>query len=337
MQETAHSPGPFTLIGAEDEEVKTDKLDIRPSALDDYVGQEGMIESLRISVEAAKIQDRPLPHVLLGGPPGLGKTSMAYVLAEEMGSNLTITAGPNIDKPRALTDKLRALEGGDILLIDEIHRMKSKVGETLYSALEDGFVEGGGRLRKASRIDLPPFTLIACTTHVGDIDAPLRDRMQLTFTLSFYSEEEIAQVITRSASIAKIRITTLAISALAKCSRGTPRIANALLFRARDHALVMSNNGVVNRELAHASLMSSGIDSLGLSEADRRYLATILHNFDGGPVGVNAIASSLGERTENLAEQIEPYLQRAGLLIRDRAGRVATEKARKHLTELGLL
>jgi len=336
MQETAHNVGPFTLIGAEEEQVKVPKINIRPNTLDDYVGQKQMVESLRISVEAAKMQDRPIPHVLVGGPAGLGKTSIACVLAEEMSANLIITAGPNLDKPRMLTDKLRALEDGDVLLLDEIHRMKSRIGETLYSALEDGFVEGGGRLRKASRIDLAPFTLIGCTTHVGDVPAPLRDRMGLTFTLSFYTEEEIAQVIARSAAISDIPITPLAISALTRCSRGTPRIANSLLFRARDYALV-KGDGTVTLGTARDSLDSSGIDCLGLNEADRRYLLAIFQNFDGGPVGVNAIASSLGERAENLEEQIEPYLQRAGLLIRDRAGRVATDKASEHLVELGLL
>lgn len=325
----------LTLVGDNSEPRQAPS--IRPRSLDDYVGQPQMVESLRIAVQAAELQGRPLPHVLLGGPPGLGKTSMAYVLAEEMSSSLTITTGPNLDKPQQLIDRLRGLEDRDILLIDEIHRMRSKVGEVLYSALEDGTVESQGKLRRTTNIiELAPFTLIGCTTHVGDIDAPLRDRMQLTWTLSHYSLDQVAEVIARSAQIAAMPITHFAITALARCSRGTPRIANSLLFRARDYSLV-KGDGIVTEELARASLDSAGIDCLGLTEADRRYLCTIFRSFGGGPVGVDAIASALSERAENLTEQIEPFLQRARLLIRDRSGRVATEKARHHLMELGLL
>jgi len=331
------APRGLTLVGEEQQEQESLALNIRPQTFDDYIAQEQMVQSLKIAVEAAKIRQAPLPHVLLGGPPGLGKTTMAYVLANVMNSNLIITSGPNLDKPRTLTDKLRALKRGDILLIDEVHRMRSVVGEILYSALEDGFVESAGRLRRTSnRIDLSPFTAIGCTTHVGDIDAPLRDRMPLQFTLSYYTQEEISQVITRSANISDIPITSLAVSTLARCSRGTPRVANSLLFRARDYALV-KGDGTLTEEIARASLESSGIDYLGLNEADRRYLLTIFRSFDGGPVGINAIASSLGERKENLEENVEPYLLRAGLVIRDRAGRVATDKAEDHLRQLGLL
>lgn len=327
----------LTLVGENSAPVPNQPPSIRPHTLDDYVGQPQMVESLRIAVKAAKLQGRPLPHVLLGGPPGLGKTSMAYVLAEEMGSSLVIATGPNLDKPRQLTDKLRGLESGDLFLLDEAHRMRSRVAEVLYSALEDGMIESQGKLRhNCNPIQLAPFTAVCATTHVGDLDAPLRDRMQLTFTLSHYSLDEIAEVIARSAHIAGIQITHFAITALAQCSRGTPRIANSLLFRARDYSLV-KGQGIVTEELARASLESVGIDGLGLNEADRRYLVTIFRSFGGGPVGVDAIASALSERAENLSEQIEPFLQRAGLLIRDRAGRVVTEKARHHLIDLGLL
>ena len=326
----------LTLIGGQHEEKSTEPS-IRPNGLQDYVGQTQMVESLSIAVKAAKMRDSALPHVLLGGPPGLGKTSMAYVLAEEMGSELIITSGPNLGKPEDVTSKLRALKEKDILLIDEVHRMKAKTSEVLYSALEDGFVEASSRLRHStSQVELAPFSMIGCTTHIGDLEAPLRDRMPLQFTLSHYSEEEIQQVLQRSASIREVAIEDDALTLLSQASRGTPRVANSLLFQCRDYALVKSD-GVVTASVANDCLDSMGIDSLGLNSADRHYLQVILRDYGGGPVGINAIASSLGERKNNLEENIEPYMLRAGLLIRDRAGRVATEKAENHLIELGLL
>ncbi|MGI5818141.1 MAG: Holliday junction branch migration DNA helicase RuvB [Armatimonadota bacterium] len=326
----------LTLIGGHQEE-KQSEPSIRPNGLDEYVGQHQMCQSLRIAFEAAKMRGSALPHVLLGGPPGLGKTSMAYVLAEEMGSELIITSGPNLQRAGDVTAKLRALNEKDILLIDEVHRMKAKTSEVLYSALEDGFVEASSRLRHStSQVELAPFTLIACTTHVGDVEAPLRDRMPLQFTLTHYSKQEIMQVLQRSAAIRKVAIEDAAIAVLAQASRGTPRVANSLLFRCRDYALV-EGDSIVTLAMTRACLQSMGVDSLGLNAADRHYLQVILRDYGGGPVGVNAIASSLGERVSNLEENIEPYLLRAGLLIRDRSGRVATERAERHLIELGLL
>ena len=325
----------LTLIGEKEE--KSTEPSIRPNGLDEYVGQQQMVQSLRIAVQAAQMRDSALPHVLLGGPPGLGKTSMAYVLAEEMGSELIITSGPNLQKAEDVTAKLRALKENDILLIDEVHRMKAKTSEVLYSALEDGFVEASSRLRHStSQVELAPFTLIACTTHVGDVEAPLRDRMPLQFTLSHYSQAEIQQVLQRSASIREVNIEDDALQVLAQASRGTPRVANSLLFQCRDYALVVGN-GVVTTGMAQACLDSMGIDSLGLNAADRHYLQVILRDYSGGPAGVQAISSSLGERVSNLEENVEPYLLRAGLLIRDRSGRVATEQAENHLRNLGLL
>lgn len=326
----------LTLVG-EDNSEKNRQPSIRPQSLDEYVGQQQMVESLRIAVKAAKMRDAALPHVLMGGPPGLGKTSMAYVLAEEMGSELIITSGPNLNKPEDVTAKLRALDERDILLIDEVHRMKPKSAETLYSALEDGVVETSSRLRHStSQVELAPFTMIGCTTHCGDLEAPLRDRMPLQFTLSHYSEEQIQEVLRRSAAIREVSIGEEAISMLACASRGTPRVANSLLFRCRDYALV-EGDSIVTVAMTRACLDSMGVDSFGLNAADRHYLQVILRDYGGGPVGVNAIASSLGERASNLEENIEPYLLRAGLLIRDRSGRVATERAENHLIELGLL
>ena len=326
----------LTLV-SEDNSEKNRQPSIRPNSLDEYVGQEQMVESLRIAVKAAKMRDAALPHVLMGGPPGLGKTSMAYVLAVEMGSELIITSGPNLNKPEDVTAKLRALDERDILLIDEIHRMKPKSAETLYSALEDGVVETSSRLRHStSQVELAPFTMIGCTTHCGDLEAPLRDRMPLQFTLSHYDQAEIQQVLQRSASIREVAIEDAALTVLAQASRGTPRVANSLLFQCRDYALVVGN-GTVTAGMAQACLDSMGIDSLGLNSADRHYLEVLLHDYSGGPAGVQAISSSLGERVNNLEENIEPYLLRAGLLIRDRAGRVATELAENHLTDLGLL
>lgn len=325
----------LTLIGCQEE--KRSEPSIRPQSLDTYVGQRQMVESLKIAVKAAKMRGSALPHVLLGGPPGLGKTSMACVLAEEMGSELIITSGPNLQRSEDVTAKLRALGERDIVLIDEVHRMKAKTSEVLYSALEDGFVETSSRLRHStSQVELAPFTLIACTTHVGDVQAPLRDRMALQFTLSHYSQEEIQEVLRRSASIRDVSIDEAAIEVIAGASRGTPRVANSLLFQCRDYSLVCGA-GTVTEGMARACLQSMGIDCLGLNSADRRYLQVILRDYSGGPVGVNAIASSLGERVNNLEENVEPYLLRAGLLIRDRQGRVATERAENHLTALGIL
>ncbi len=326
----------LTLIGDHQEEKNTEPS-IRPQSLDTYVGQHQMVESLKIAVKAAKIRGSALPHVSLGGPPGLGKTSMAYVLAEEMGSQLVITSGPNLQKPEDVTAKLRGLKERDILLIDEVHRMKAKTSEVLYSALEDGFVESASRLRHStSQVELEPFTLIACTTHVGDVQAPLRDRMALQFTLSHYSQAEIQEVLRRSARIRDVVIDEAAIEVIAGASRGTPRVANSLLFQARDFALV-EGVGVVTQGMAQACLDSMGTDCLGLNAADRHYLQVILRDYSGGPVGVSAVASSLGERVNNLEENVEPYLLRAGLLVRDRQGRVATERAENHLLDLGLL
>jgi Holliday junction DNA helicase RuvB len=325
----------LTLVGGTEE--KKSEPSIRPQSLDTYVGQQQMVESLGIAVKAAKMRNAPLPHVLLGGPPGLGKTSMAYVLAEEMGCELIITSGPNLQRPEDVTAKLRALKQNDMLLIDEVHRMKAKTSEVLYSALEDGFVETSSRLRHStSQVELAPFTLIACTTHVGDVQAPLRDRMGLQFTLSHYSQAEIQEVLRRSASIRQVVIEEAAIEVLAGASRGTPRVANSLLFQCRDYSLVCGA-GTVTEGMARACLESTGIDCLGLNAADRHYLQVILRDYSGGPVGVSAVASSLGERTNNLEENIEPYLLRAGLLIRDRQGRVVTERAENHLINLGLL
>jgi Holliday junction DNA helicase RuvB len=325
----------LTLVGGTEE--KHAEPSIRPQSLDTYVGQQQMVESLKIAVKAAKMRGSALPHVLLGGPPGLGKTSMAYVLAEEMGSELIITSGPNLQRPEDVTAKLRALKQNDILLTDEVHRMKAKTSEVLYSALEDGFVEASSRLRHStSQVELAPFTLIACTTHVGDVQAPLRDRMALQFTLTHYSQAEIEEVLRRSATIRDVAIEDDALMVIAGASRGTPRVANSLLFQARDYALV-EGTGTVTEGMARACLQSMGIDCLGLNAADRHYLQVILCDYSGGPVGVNAVASSLGERVNNLEENVEPYLLRAGLLIRDRQGRVATERAENHLINLGLL
>lgn len=325
----------LTLIGETQE--KNTEPSIRPQGLAEYVGQTQMVESLKIAVKAAKIRGSQLGHILVSGPPGLGKTTLGMIIANEMESELLITSGPNLQKPEDVASKLRALGDKDILLIDEIHRMKPKASESLYSALEDGYVETSSRLRHStSQVQLAPFSCVGCTTHVGDVQAPLRDRMPLQFTLSHYSQEEIQQVLQRSAAIREVSIADDALTILSQASRGTPRVANSLLFQCRDYALVVGN-GVVTAGMAQACLDSMGIDSLGLNAADRHYLQVILRDYSGGPVGVNAVASSLGERVNNLEENIEPYLLRAGLLIRDRSGRVATELAENHLTRLGLL
>jgi holliday junction DNA helicase RuvB len=326
----------LTLIGDHQEE-KRSEPSIRPSSLDEYVGQQQMVQSLKIAVQAAKMRGAALGHVLLSSPAGLGKSSMAYLLAEEMQTGIIVTSGGSLQKPEDVTAKLRALEDKNILLIDEIHRMRISASEALHTALEDGFVETSTKLRHStSQIELPPFTMVGATTAVGMVDRPLRDRIPLQFTLTHYSQEEIQQVLQRSASIREVTIQDDALTVLAQASRGTPRVANSLLFQCRDYALVVGN-GVVTAGMAQACLDSMGIDSLGLNAADRHYLQVILRDYSGGPVGVNAIASSLGERVNNLEENVEPFLLRRGLLIRDRSGRVATELAENHLMDLGLL
>jgi len=306
---------------------------LRPKSLDEYIGQEELKNNLRVFIEAAKARSEPLDHVLLYGSPGLGKTSLAYVLAYELGVNMKTTSGPAIEKPADLAAILTSLQKRDILFIDEIHRLNRTVEELLYPAMEEFKLDimiGQGPYAKAMKIPISQFTLIGATTRIGLISAPLRERFGMVLRLDFYSTEELKKIIFRSAKILGIKIEEEAAYEIAKRSRGTPRIANRLLKRVRDFAEVESN-GVIDKELAKSSLERLEIDEKGLDKMDRQLLATIIEKFDGGPVGLNTLAAAIGEEKETIEDVYEPFLMQQGFIKRTPKGRVATQRAYLHL------
>ncbi len=306
---------------------------LRPKSLDEYIGQEELKNNLRVFIEAAKARSEPLDHVLLYGSPGLGKTSLAYVLAYELGVNMKTTSGPAIEKPADLAAILTSLQKRDILFIDEIHRLNRTVEELLYPAMEEFKLDimiGQGPYAKAMKIPISQFTLIGATTRIGLISAPLRERFGMVLRLDFYSTEELKKIIFRSAKILGIKIEKEAAYEIAKRSRGTPRIANRLLKRVRDFAEVESN-GVIDKELAKSSLERLEIDEKGLDKMDRQLLATIIEKFDGGPVGLNTLAAAIGEEKETIEDVYEPFLMQQGFIKRTPKGRVATQRAYLHL------
>ncbi len=306
---------------------------IRPISINEYVGQSEVKDNLNIFIKAAKMRNEPLDHVLLYGPPGLGKTTLAYIIANELGSNIKTTSGPSIEKSGDLAAVLSSLEEGDVLFIDEIHRIPRFIEEILYSAMEDftlDIIVGNDSNSRNIRIDLPPFTLVGATTRAGDLTGPLRDRFGIINKLNYYSEEELKQIAIRTSRVLGVNITDSAASELARRSRGTPRIANRLFRRVRDFALVMGN-GDIELDITKLALDRLKVDSLGLDNTDYNLLKSIIEKFDGGPVGIEAIASSIGEEQTTIEDVYEPYLLQTGLLKRTNRGRIVTKKAYDHL------
>ena len=309
------------------------ELSLRPKTFAEYIGQERIKTNLKLAIEAAKKRGEPIDHVLLYGPPGLGKTTMASVIANEMGAQIRVTSGPAIDRAADLASLLTNLQDGDILFIDEIHRLNRSVEEVLYSAMEDYAIDimlGKGPTAKSLWLDLPKFTLIGATTRTGALAAPLRDRFGHIHRLEFYEPSEIAKVISRSAGILGTKIKPEAAAALSTRARLTPRIANRLLKRVRDYADV-NGDGIIDSVIAESALQLLEVDELGLDAADRLLLATIIDNHQGGPVGLNTLAAILGDEATTIEDFYEPYLLQVGLLERTPRGRKVTHKAYKHM------
>lgn len=306
---------------------------IRPQRLDDYIGQTDVKENVRVFVEAAKMRDESLDHVLLYGPPGLGKTTLAHIIANELGVNIKTASGPSIEKSGDLAAVLSTLEPGDVLFIDEIHRMPRVVEEILYPAMEDfqlDIIIGSEGSTKSIKINLPPFTLVGATTRSGDLSSPLRDRFGIICKLNYYSDEELSNIVKRTSGIVGIDIDDDAALELAKRSRKTPRIANRLYKRVRDFALV-GGNEKIDIEVTKNSLKRLKVDNYGLDEIDIEYLTSLIQKFNGGPVGLETIATSIGEEVTTIEDVVEPFLLQEGFIKRTRSGRIATEKSYQHL------
>ncbi|MBO6087308.1 Holliday junction branch migration DNA helicase RuvB [bacterium] len=312
---------------------KTFENTIRPKSFDTYIGQSALKETLKISIEASKKRGLPLDHLLFYGPPGLGKTTLAGVIAEQMGVEIKITSAPALERPRDIIGILMSLKGGEILFIDEIHRLNKVAEEILYPAMEDFTLDmttGKSQTVKTLRIPLPKFTLIGATTKAGELSGPLRDRFGIIHRLEFYTVEELSQVIKRTAGILDIEITEEGAKAIAKRSRGTPRIANRLVKRVSDYAIV-KNDGKITEDIANKSLDILNIDNFGLDSTDRSLLKLIIENFNGGPVGVETIAAALGEDVRTIEDVCEPYLLQAGFIQRTPRGRKVSPSAYRHL------
>ena len=310
-----------------------DELKLRPSSLNEYIGQEDMKKNLSVFIKASNARNEALDHVLIYGPPGLGKTTLAHVIAKEKNANIKVASGPAIEKTGDLASILSMLEPGDILFIDEIHRLPKVVEEVLYGAMEDyviNIVVGKDSSAHSIQIDLPPFTLVGATTRVGDVSAPLRDRFGIVFKLDYYTFEDIKKIVIRTSKVYDNLMPEDAAEELARRSRGTPRIANRLFRRVRDFATVV-NDGAINLEVTKTALNALKVDELGLDDVDIRFLKGIIERFKGGPVGIESIAAAIGEEEVTLEDVYEPYLMQQGLINRTPRGRIVTEKAYKHL------
>ncbi len=321
------------ILDEEKLEEDNEELSLRPKYLKEYIGQNDVKENINVFIKAAKLRDEVLDHTLLYGPPGLGKTTLAFIIANELGSDIKTASGPAIEKTGDLAAILSTLEPGDVLFIDEIHRMPRVVEEVLYSAMEDftlDIIIGNDGSSRSIKIDLPPFTLVGATTRVGDLSSPLRDRFGIISKLEYYSISDLCNIVKRTAEVFDCEIDPDATIELAKRSRGTPRIANRLLKRVRDFALV-NGNGNIDIDITKESLDRLKVDSEGLDDTDHNLLKSIIYKFNGGPVGIDALASSIGEEVSTIEDVYEPYLLQNGFLKRTSRGRVVTEKAYKHL------